>query len=148
MYHLLSLIISAHSQLFFKLEWNQSLHFQSEITTMLIRSHNQGLIDGAFTDVTIDTAARCMYMHSKARHTYTQCAYMDQWVTFICLWMRAPFSLWHLRMKGPECNAFFYTGIHEWNLLPNSIKCSNNHYQFKRAVKNTSLLSLIFKKKL
>ena len=41
------------------------------------------------------------------------------------------------RMKGPECNIFFYTGIHEWNLLPNtcSIKCSNNHYQFKRAVK-------------
>ena len=43
MYHLLSLIISTHSQLFFKLEWNQSLHLQQEITTMLIRSHNQGL---------------------------------------------------------------------------------------------------------
>ena len=38
----------------------------------------------------------CAYTHSKAWHKFAQWAYMmDQWVTFLCLWMRAPFSLWH-----------------------------------------------------
>ena len=39
------------------------------------------------------------------------------------------------RIKGPECNSFFYTAISEWNSLANNVKYSENFSQFKRAVK-------------
>ena len=33
-------------------------------------------------------------------------------------------------------NSFFFTDIKEWNLLPNHVKASKTHLQFKKAVKS------------
>ena len=41
-----------------------------------------------------------------------------------------------LKVKGQACNSFFFTGIKEWNSLPNYIKASKTHVQFKKAVKS------------
>ena len=40
------------------------------------------------------------------------------------------------KVKGQACNSFFFTGIKEWNLLPNHVKTSKTHVQFKKAVKS------------
>ena len=40
------------------------------------------------------------------------------------------------KVKGQACNSFFFTGIKEWNLLPNQVKTSKTHVQFKKAVKS------------
>ena len=40
------------------------------------------------------------------------------------------------KVKGQACNSFFFTGIKEWNLLPNHVKTSKIHVQFKKAVKS------------
>ena len=40
------------------------------------------------------------------------------------------------KLKGQACNSFFFTGIKEWNLLPNHVKTSETHVQFKKAVKS------------
>ena len=40
------------------------------------------------------------------------------------------------KIKGQQCNTFFYTGIREWNKLPIQIKTSTTHHQFKKTVKS------------
>ena len=37
----------------------------------------------------------CIWVLHVHTHTKAQHAYMNQWVTFFYLWMRAPFSLWY-----------------------------------------------------
>ena len=41
------------------------------------------------------------------------------------------------QVKDQACNAIFFTGIKEWNSLPNHIKTSKTHLKFKRLSKAT-----------
>ena len=40
------------------------------------------------------------------------------------------------KIKGQQCNTFFYMGIREWNMLPTQVKTCKTHSQFKKAVKS------------
>ena len=39
-------------------------------------------------------------------------------------------------VKGQTCDTFVFTGIKEWNSLPNHVKTSKAHLQFKKVVKS------------
>ena len=40
------------------------------------------------------------------------------------------------KIKGQQCNTFFYMGIREWNMLPTQVKTCKTHSQFWKAVKS------------
>ena len=47
----------------------------------------------------------------------------------------SPFNFIVPRVKGSASHTFFFTAVHHWNFLPNSIKEKSNSHQFKTAVK-------------
>ena len=47
----------------------------------------------------------------------------------------SPFNFIVPKIKGQANQTFYYTAIHHWNFLPNSIKEMSNLASFKRAVK-------------
>ena len=46
------------------------------------------------------------------------------------------------KVKGQLCNAFFFTGIKEWNSVPNHFKSSKTHLQFQKTVKSHLVISI------
>ncbi len=48
------------------------------------------------------------------------------------------------KIKGQQCNTFFFTGIQEWNQLPGHIKSLQTKVQFKKAVKSHFLSQTSF----
>ena len=57
----------------------------------------------------------------------------------------SPYNFIVPRIKGRASHTFFYTAIHHWNLLPNSIKeINNHHHQNMPTLQLTDPLDVIF----